>query len=660
MSEQSDDFLSGVRVVQIASPTTSDVARRAVDTAGQMARLLGAEVLVDEHFSTENTFVSRGKVRIAQDPKDWLAVSAGHFALVADAELACELPDDQIVVLHADKLASEATLFAESGIADLLGAPDRAPIIPTGSYAAGTVAYGLLAALTALVAMQRRFQTSDQASVNAVGVLAWVNWKAAAAGALGRDICRQGDKAEWPVIQCKDGYAALVFQERDWSNLVAMVSDDRLKADRFTTFKGREENRTEYMEIFRSWARALSKNEINSAFLEFDIPAASVMEAKDLIADPLLQHREALTSTTVGSLQNGLTPQLAHRVVSRKEQAAPEEANAGSLPLSGIRVLDLGIITAGAGVSALLSDLGAEVIKVESHTYPDPFRQWAGQAVSPLFKCNNRNKYAVALDLKDQADKAKFLELVRESDVVVENFRRGVLERLNLGYDTLSSVNPRILLASVSGQGLSGPGCGSSSFGSTLEASSGFSAHITYDDGVPHITGRNVNYPDQTVVLYAAAVITAALSSPLRGMQLDVSQRDVAVFLAGDEIESASVSSVKTGVDNGRAVLSKDDQWVAFAPNSKLIESLSDSSLEAWCQSFEAETLIGKLKDLGIGAAVVKCGSKMYETMRSTEVFGESPDGAMVKGFPFQFATNPMTIRLNSPEVGEHTERFCQ
>ncbi len=661
MATTNDDFLSGIKVLQIATASTSPVARKAVDMAGQMARQLGADVYVDEHFAVNESFTARGKSLVAQDAKTWLNADPLNFVLAADAAPAAQLPDQRVVVLQADPLCSEAVLFAESGFADLLGDPQAAPIIPTGSYGAGTVAYGLLAALCSLVSLQRRFNVGDNAAVDAAGALAWVNWKAAAAGVLGKDIHRQGDAAEWPVIACRDGYAALVYQERDWPNIVAMVGDERLNDERFSSFAGRAAARSEYMDIIRQWAKGLTKSEINSAFLEFDIPAASVMEAEDLLKDPLLQHRDTFVAVPVGTSGQGLTPRLAHRVVDRAAESVADTPTEDALPLAGIRVLDLGIITAGAGVSALLADLGAEVIKVESHTYPDPFRSWAGQAVSPLFKCNNRNKYAIALDLKNADDKATFLSLVESADVVVENFRRGVLERLGLGYDVLRSVNPAIMLASISGQGLTGPGCGSSSFGSTLEASSGFSAHVSYGDDTPYITGRNINYPDQTVVLYAAAVIVAALSGPTRGMQLDVSQRDVAVYLAGEEIEGASAGLDVVPQDNGRAFQTSDNRWVAFQPTQAVSETLAQTRLEDWCKNLTAEQLIEKLKGLGVGAAVVQCGSDMYARFMAdnTEIFAHSPDGAMVKGFPFQFKQHPMSIRLSSPEVGEHTQQFC-
>ncbi len=625
-----------------------------------MARQMGATVSVDENYPIDESFLRRGKRRLNESLASWLAADESRLVLLAaadddDVSSVCE---HSMVVLFADALACEATLFASSGLADLLGDPRREPLIPRGDYGAGTAAYGAVAALAGLVTKKRRGGGTDVARVDAAGVLSWVNWKAAAAGSLGPDIHRQGDRAEWPVIACADGYAALVYQQRDWPRIIDMVGDDRLADSRFTSFKGREQHRDEYMAVIRGWAAKLTKAEILQAFLDFDIPAAPVMTAQDLLGDALLRHREAFDPVDKASGSVLRTPKLAHRVAHHNTQSFEIGTTDDGLPLSGVRVLDLGIITAGAGVSALLADLGAEVLKVESYTYPDPFRAWSGQQVSPLFKCNNRNKYGIALDLKNVNDKAQFLQLVKNADVVVENFRRGVLERLGLGYDVLKSVNPAIMLASISGQGLTGPGCGASSFGSTLEASSGFSANVAYADGVPYITGRNVNYPDQTVVLYAAAVITAALSQPERGMHLDVSQRDVAIYLLGEEIERVSSRMPGKLKDNGRSYQCADGSWVAFDDTGSL--PVAREALIHWVAERSTEQVLRELAGTGVGAAEVLVGARMYELRRAAgyDVFAHSPDGTMVKGFPFQFLNSRMTIRLNSPDIGEHTAEF--
>src|SRR5262245_60474353 len=114
-------------------------------------------------------------------------------------------------------------------------------------------------------------------------------------------------------------------------------------------------------------------------------------------------------------------------------------------PLHGIRIADLTIITAGAASTQLLGDYGADVIKVESANYMDPSRRAWGQH---HFNVVSRNKRGVSLDLKHPIGRATFLRLVAVCDVVTENFRGGVMERLGLGFDDLVKVKPDLVMVS--------------------------------------------------------------------------------------------------------------------------------------------------------------------------------------------------------------------
>jgi crotonobetainyl-CoA:carnitine CoA-transferase CaiB-like acyl-CoA transferase len=123
-------------------------------------------------------------------------------------------------------------------------------------------------------------------------------------------------------------------------------------------------------------------------------------------------------------------------------------------------VLELGTLIAGPFAGRLLGDMGADVIKVELPNAPDPLRTWGqaeldGQHV--FWTVHARNKKAITLDLRHPRGRELFCELVEKSDIVVENFRPGTLEKWNLGYDVLSERNPGIILVRVSGYGQTGP-----------------------------------------------------------------------------------------------------------------------------------------------------------------------------------------------------------
>ena len=137
--------------------------------------------------------------------------------------------------------------------------------------------------------------------------------------------------------------------------------------------------------------------------------------------------------------------------------------NSKALPLSGYRILDLSVMTAGPVGTVLLGDLGADVVKVEEPTNGDLARNLGNQFVngeSVQFLAQNRNKRSIRLDLKSQAGRDVFLKMVETADVVVENFRPGTVDRLGIGYDAAKARNSKIIYASVSAFGQSGPYAG--------------------------------------------------------------------------------------------------------------------------------------------------------------------------------------------------------
>jgi crotonobetainyl-CoA:carnitine CoA-transferase CaiB-like acyl-CoA transferase len=126
------------------------------------------------------------------------------------------------------------------------------------------------------------------------------------------------------------------------------------------------------------------------------------------------------------------------------------------LPLSGVRVLDLGQYITGPCATVLLAEMGADVIKVEPPSTGDPFRSWESAGLNATFVAFNRGKRSVVLDLKTAEGRRHLLALVGSADALVENFRPGVMQRLGVGYDTLTQHNPRLVHCSITGFGSSG------------------------------------------------------------------------------------------------------------------------------------------------------------------------------------------------------------
>ncbi|MBB6122964.1 CaiB/BaiF CoA transferase family protein [Sphingobium subterraneum] len=196
--------------------------------------------------------------------------------------------------------------------------------------------------------------------------------------------------------------------------------------------------------------------------------------------------------------------------------------------LDGIRVLDLSRVLAGPFCSMVLSDLGAEVIKVERDGLGDDLRGWGPPFMpdgeSTYFLSVNRNKRSIVLDLKSEAGRALVLDLVRKSDVVLENFRPGVMESLGLGYDELRAANPQIIFCSISGFGTKGPMAGRPGYDVITQGMGGLMSVTGEADGTPMRVG--VAIVDLVTGLYSVIGILGALQSRTthgHGQRVDLS-----------------------------------------------------------------------------------------------------------------------------------------
>lgn len=343
-------------------------------------------------------------------------------------------------------------------------------------------------------------------------------------------------------------------------------------------------------------------------------------------------------------------------------------------PLAGIRVLDFGLLTAGANTSAMLADLGADVIKIESGAYLDPFRVvgkmddddgWWNR--SPQFRFTNRNKRGLALNLKDPEGQGVIRELAAHCDVVVENFRRGVLDRAGLGYKDLSAINPGIVFAAISSQGDTGPERMNVSFGSTLDATSGIASLTGYEGEAPRISGMDVNYPDQIVSLFAAGIVITAVMEAKRsgkGAFLDFSQREVASFTLGEEIVAASADpryrldprgNTEPGIAQQDAYRCTDGKWLAVTLDR------ADPSIEAFCATHDRDAALSALLKRGVLAAPCLDGNDLLRDVALQGVtLIRDEHGGLVKGLPYRLDGRGITIDRAAPDLGQHTDEVLR
>src|SRR4051794_3523994 len=173
-------------------------------------------------------------------------------------------------------------------------------------------------------------------------------------------------------------------------------------------------------------------------------------------------------------------------------------------PLDGIRVVDLSRLVAGNAVSSQLADFGAEVLKIE-----DPLRAWQTNGVSVHWKLYARNKKSVALSPRDPRGRELLLDLIAGSEVLIENFRPGTLEKMGLGPDVLHRRNPRLIIVRVSGWGQDGPYRDRPGFGTLVESMSGYAARTGFADREPVLPPTAL--ADMVAGLYGAFAVMVAL-----------------------------------------------------------------------------------------------------------------------------------------------------
>ncbi|MEN9378561.1 MAG: hypothetical protein RJB15_239 [Pseudomonadota bacterium] len=264
--------------------------------------------------------------------------------------------------------------------------------------------------------------------------------------------------------------------------------------------------------------------------------------------------------------------------------------NSTSLPLDGLRVLDLSYVFAVPYIGALLADLGAEVIKVEAPNRLDltrgmAFARYADNDPgkepwnrSGVFNVLNRGKKSIALDLNSDEGKKLFFELLQDTDILLENFTPRVMRKWNMQYEELSKIKPSLIMLSNTGYGSGGPWSEFPSQGTTLEATMGLTQYTGYRNDKPWKAGQS--YPDFLATWSGLLAIFAALTYRKRsglGQWIDLGMYQVGSALIAEAILQYQIDGTdikRTGNEDPMHVPSNiyqakgEDRWVAISINS--------------------------------------------------------------------------------------------
>lgn len=278
--------------------------------------------------------------------------------------------------------------------------------------------------------------------------------------------------------------------------------------------------------------------------------------------------------------------------MSDESAAERPDAEAGPLPMAGVRILDLGTFLAGPHAASIFGEFGAEVLKIEHPEAGDPMRRFGTPTDHPdltlAFLTEARNRKSVTLDLRQARGRELFLQLVEKSDVLIENFRPETLEQWDLGWDVLREANPGLVFLRVSGYGQTGPYRRRSGFAHIAHAYSGLSYLAGFPGESPVVPGT-VPLGDYISGLYGAIGILLALrhrEKTGRGQVIDVAIFE-SVFRTLDELAAAyglyghirerEGSGSFVAVPHGHFRCS-DDKWVSIAcTTDRMFERLAEA-----------------------------------------------------------------------------------
>jgi len=244
-------------------------------------------------------------------------------------------------------------------------------------------------------------------------------------------------------------------------------------------------------------------------------------------------------------------------------------------PLDGITVLDLSRLVAGNMLSLQLADFGAEVIKVEDPASGDPLRAWRVEGHSLFWKVYARNKKSITLDLRRPRAKELLLDLVQRSQVLIENYRPGTLERMGLAPATLQARNPELIIVRVSGWGQTGPYAQKPGFGTLVEGMSGYAAKTGFPDRAPVLPPTAL--ADMVAGLYGAYATMVALreveTKASRGQIIDLSLLEPIHSVIGADAAAYKAAGVipkrqgsRSNITSPRNVYkTRDGRWISIS-----------------------------------------------------------------------------------------------
>ena len=372
-------------------------------------------------------------------------------------------------------------------------------------------------------------------------------------------------------------------------------------------------------------------------------------------------------------------------------------------PLAGLKVVELGTLIAGPFCTRILAEFGAEVVKVESPDGGDPLRKWRKlyEGTSLWWYVQSRNKQSVTANLKHPDGREFVRRLVAEADIVVENFRPGVLEKLGLGWETLKEANPGLVMVRLSGFGQTGPYKDQPGFGAVGESMGGLRYITGFPDRPPVRTGISIG--DSIAALWGAIGALMALRhrevNGGEGQVVDVALYEAVFAMMESMVPEFDVfgfvrertGNIMPGITPSNTHTTRDGKHVTIGANGDAIfrrlmlamgrtdlaedSGLADNAgrdarrdevyglIDAWCREHDEGELLQKLEKAEVPASRVYSVADMFADPQfiARQMFETAhlPDGKpfRVPGIVPKLSATPGSTEWLGTALGEHTDR---
>lgn len=500
------------------------------------------------------------------------------------------------------------------------------------------------------------------------------------------------------VVRAADGWVGInCLTGQHWLDVCAMLGLPEFGEHQLAIMMGGPE-RDDFFAKAEPVLAGQTVAEIVELAQALRIPAAPVNDGASVLECPQYAERGFFVET--GSFRRPGTPfrfsetPLAQRVpapgslASRTAKWAGDgralRRSADPLPFAGLRVLDLTTFWAGAYLTCYLGAFGADIVKVESIQRPDGHRYSGAFAYegddwyerSPIWQGTNLNKRDLTLDLTSPSGLELARRLAAEADVVVENFSPRVVENFGLDYDSLTALNPDVIVVRMPGYGLHGPWRDYVGWALNFEQTSGMSAVTGYPDGPP----CNPQGPaDPIVGVHAGVALLAALEHRNRtgaGQLIEIAQIEVAAAVTAEPVIEYSMTGVvrpregnrRRGCLQGVYPTNEDDVWVALSvPDQPIDHDVFDELVAAWTRTQTAAAIVESLQAQGIAAERVITGEQMYGIPQlDARGYYEELEHRITgphryPGWPFRITPGPRHHhRTAPPTLGQHNDEVLR